>query len=196
MYAFISGKVASARAGQIILENNGIGYLLTVSDMTIAKVGTIGATIQLHTYLHVKEDILALFGFATLEEKQFFENLISISGVGPKLAMQVLSGYDINTLAVAIATGDVATLCKIKGLGKKTAERIILELRELYKNECGGDALLASGVDSAVANEISDAVFALVSLGVTKAEAVKAIKSASEKVSGVEQLISYALRNM
>ena len=195
MYAFISGKIVSAKDGQIVIENNGIGYLLTVSGNTIAKAGIVGATLQLHTYLQVKEDLLALFGFATIEEKQFFLNLISISGIGPKLAMQVLSGYDLNTLAAAIATGDVGTLSKIKGLGKKTAERIVLELRDSY-NKGEADVLLKSNIENGVNNDIADAVFALVQLGVTKTEAVKAIKSASEKVSGVEKLISYALRNM
>ncbi|HKL94326.1 MAG TPA: Holliday junction branch migration protein RuvA [Clostridia bacterium] len=195
MYAFISGKIVSAKDGQIVIENNGIGYLLTVSGNTLAKAGIVGATLQLHTYLQVKEDLLALFGFATIEEKQFFLNLISISGIGPKLAMQVLSGYDLNTLAAAIATGDVGTLSKIKGLGKKTAERIVLELRDSY-NKGEADVLLKSNIENGVNNDIADAVFALVQLGVTKTEAVKAIKSASEKVSGVEKLISYALRNM
>lgn len=195
MYAFISGKVVSANEGQIVLENNGVGYLLTVSGNTLATAGTIGATLQLHTYLQVKEDIFALYGFSTLEEKKFFLKLIDISGIGPKLAMQILSGCDLNTLAAAIATGDVKTLTKIKGLGKKTAERIILELRGTY-NKNDVDTLLSSVTDSGQSSDISDAVFALVQLGVTKTEAVKAINSASEKVSGVEKLISYALRNM
>lgn len=196
MYAFIIGKVVSARGSEVVLENNGIGYLLTVSLTTAAKC-VVGNEQKLYTYLQVKEDLMALYGFASLEEKQFFENLITISGVGPKLAMTVLSGYDLNTLALAIATGDSAKLSKIKGLGKKTAERIILELRELYKStDAGGEIPLLATDSATAASEIEDAVFALVSLGMTKSEATKAINKASEHVKGLENLISYALRNL
>jgi Holliday junction DNA helicase RuvA len=194
MYAFISGQVVSVEDGKIVLENNGIGYLLNVSQNTLKKAGNLNASLQLYTYLHVKEDVFALYGFWALEEKRLFENLISISGIGPKLAMQVLSGYDLETLAVAIASGDAAKLSKIKGLGKKTAERIILELKEIYKHSAAGEAPPSAG--EALPSDLSDAVFALVSLGLSKSQAEKAVREAAKNVSGIENIIAYALRNL
>ena len=148
---------------------------------------------KLYTYLYVREDTFALYGFSRYEEKTLFMRLIDISGVGPKLAMQVLGGYDLGTLTAAIATGDVKTLTKIKGLGKKTAELIVLNLREQAASELGSEGgAFAQTADK----DISDAVFALVSLGVSNTEAVRAVQAASKSVRGVENLVSAALRTL
>ena len=130
MYNYIKGTLVAVEAGKVVLENNGIGYELGVSGNTLADANETGKEMKLYTYLYVREDVFALYGFSRAEEKTLFMRLIEISGVGPKLAMQILSGYDLGTLTVAIATGDVKTLSKIKGLGKKTAELIVLNLRE------------------------------------------------------------------
>ena len=195
MYSYIKGRLVEAREGAVVLENNGIGYEIGVSGNTLSDAAAVGADgeMKLYTYLYVREDTFALYGFSRYEEKTLFMRLIDISGVGPKLAMQVLGGYDLGTLTAAIATGDVKTLTKIKGLGKKTAELIVLNLREQAASELGSEGgAFAQTAD----NDISDAVFALVSLGVSNTEAVRAVQAASKSVRGVENLVSAALRTL
>ena len=142
-----------------------------MSGNTLADARNLGAEMKLYTYLYVKEDVFALYGFSRLEEKTLFMRLIEISGVGPKLAMQVLGGYDLGTLTVAIATGDVKTLSKIKGLGKKTAELIVLNLREQVAVDMSDTTTpIGAGADA----DISDAIFALVSTSKTPAVSTNA----------------------
>lgn len=191
MYNYIIGKIAGKTDNSLIVENNGIGYEIGVSGNTLYDAN-MGDTVKIYVYLYVREDTFALYGFSRAEEKNLFLKLIEISGIGPKMAMQILGGYDLKTLTVAIASGDTKTLCKIKGLGKKTAELIVLNLREqaaddLTSVEIGG---------SLMSDELSDAVFALESLGVSKTEAVKAVNEASKVVSGIENIISYALKQV
>ncbi|MEG1612783.1 MAG: Holliday junction branch migration protein RuvA [Clostridia bacterium] len=195
MYSFISGRVVSATEGTIVIENNGIGYELTVSNSTLSVAGIVGKSLQLYTYLQVKEDLMALYGFATKEEKSMFLKLISISGVGPKMAMQVLSGLDLNALVLAIVTGDTKTLSKAKGLGKKTAERIILELRE----QVGTTEFASAPIGGSIVSDntiINDAVFALVTLGLNKSDAYTAVVKASERSDKLEEIITIALRSL
>lgn len=191
MYNYIKGTLAAVEAGKIVLENNGIGYELGVSGNTLADAREIGAEMKLYTYLYVREDVFALYGFSRAEEKSLFMRLIEISGVGPKLAMQILGGYDLGTLTVAIATGDVKTLAKIKGLGKKTAELIVLNLREQVAVDMT-DA--ATEIGGALDADVSDAIFALVSLGVSNTEAVKAVQTAAKTAHGVQELIAQSLK--
>lgn len=191
MYNYIKGTLVEVGINSIVLENNGIGYELGVSGNTLADARDIGGQMKLHTYLYVREDTFALYGFSRAEEKALFMRLIEISGIGPKLAMQILGGYDLNTLTVAIATGDVKTLAKIKGLGKKTAELIVLNLREqLADDMTAADNAIGAAMDS----DLSDAIFALVSLGVSNTEAVKAVQTAAKTNSGVENIITAALK--
>lgn len=193
MYNYIKGKVISFGDGQLVLENNGIGYELGVSGNTLSDAAAAGGEMKLYTYLYVREDTFALYGFSRTEEKTLFMRLIDISGVGPKLAMQVLSGYDLGTLTAAIATGDVKTLTKIKGLGKKTAELIVLNLREQAAAEM---ADISGGGLAGALDDVSDAVFALVSLGVSNTEAVQAVRKAAQNVRGVENLVAAALKSL
>lgn len=194
MYSFISGSIVSAIEGQIVIENNGIGYEINVSANTLMDC-VVGQTKQLFTYLQVKEDAMVLFGFSSQEEKSMFLKLITISGVGPKMALQVLSGLDLNSLIIAIASEDTKTLSKIKGLGKKTAERIILELREQVD---ATDYMDFPKIDGAVSSNtlINDALFALAALDFPKAEAYKAVLTAVEKTSKLEEVITLALKGL
>lgn len=198
MYYSITGKVVFYEEGRLVLENNGIGYDLGVSANTLAKFTKKGEIVTAYTYLHVQEDALRLFGFATKEEKAMFINLISISGVGPKIALQILSGIDLQRLAICIVNSDVKTLAKVKGIGRKTAERIILELKEKIDLESSEDdsffGLIGTGVEIND-DTSSDAVLALVSLGISKTEAVKAVASARQKSSKLEDIITIALRS-
>lgn len=193
MYSYIIGKVVDKTMTSLVLDNGGIGYEIGVSGNTLYDV-ELGEVKRIYTYLYVREDEMSLYGFSRLEEKKLFMRLIEISGIGPKMAMQILGGYDLKTLTVAIASGDTKTLCKIKGLGKKTAELIILSLRE----QVADDITLLDGGGSApvVGDDIADAVFALESLGMSKTEAVRAASEASKSVSGVENIIAYCLKQL
>lgn len=193
MYSYISGRIADKTFSSVVVDNNGIGYEIGVSGNTLYDV-SVGENVKIYTYLYVREDEMSLYGFSRIDEKKLFLRLIDISGIGPKMAMQILSGYDLKTLSVAIASGDVKTLCKIKGLGKKTAELIVLNLREQVADEItmfdGGECTTAVGDD------IADAVFALESLGISKTEAVRAASEASKVTSGVENIIAYCLKQL
>lgn len=190
MYNYISGKVVDKTPSSLVIDNNGIGYEMGVSNNTLYDIG-LGEIAKIYTYLYVREDTFSLYGFSRAEEKNLFLRLIDISGVGPKMAMQILGGYDLKTLSVAIASGDVKTLCKIKGLGKKTAELIILNLRE----QVADDITITEG-GAIAGDDISDAVFALESLGISKTDALRAATEASKEVSGAEAIIAYCLKRL
>lgn len=193
MYAFISGKVDSIADGLVVLDNNGIGYNVFVSSNTLTRLPKIGETVKLFTYTYVKEDTFQLYGFLYDDEKRMFLKLININGVGCKMAMGILSGVDSATLAISIANSDVTGLSRIKGVGKKTAERIILELKEKV------DIADITGIDTGSVGddkEVNDAVAALVSLGIAKPVAFKAVMKARERTDKAEELITLALRSM
>ena len=189
MFSYISGKVVGKTPSGIVLDNGGIGYDIGVSGNTLYDV-TVGEITKIYTYLYVREDATQLYGFSREEEKKLFLRLIDISGVGPKMAMQILSGYDLKTLTVAIASGDIKTLCKIKGLGKKTAELIVLNLRDSAAEDISG----VDGTSGVAGDDTADAVFALESLGIAKTDAVRAVSEAQKEVSGVENIIAYCLK--
>ena len=136
MFNYIKGEIIEKFENQVIIENNGIGYEFNVSMNTRDMCGIIGDIVKMHTFLSVKEDGISLFGFYSLEEKNLFLNLITVSGVGPKSALQILSGGQLSELNIAISTGDVGYLAKIKGIGKKTAERIVVELKDKVVISC------------------------------------------------------------
>lgn len=192
MYNYIRGEIVDKTPGSVVIDNNGIGYELGVSGNTLYDVN-VGEVVKLYTYLYVREDEMSLYGFSREDEKRLFLRLIDISGIGPKLAMQILSGYDLHTLTVAIASGDVKTLCKIKGLGKKTAELIVLNMREQAADEV---TLFNLASGEASPDEVAEAVFALESLGISKTDAVRLANEAKKHVSGTEDVIAYCLKHM
>ena len=195
MIGYIKGKVIHSEAGVILLENNGVGYELVCSGAAFARLVTDGAG-EAYTYLQVKEDGLTLFGFVSMEEKNMFLKLTTVSGVGPKMGMTVLSGLSLNDLAFAIASSDVKALSSVKGLGKKTAERIILELREAISVESLGAPSGKAKPNAVKADSEKDnAVLALISLGYKRDEAVEAVEIAiSSGAVGLEKVITAALK--
>ncbi len=197
MIGYIKGKVLSKNDGTILLENNGIGYEIYCSAQAYDKLVRNG-TGEVYTYMAVREDGVFLYGFDSEQEKNMFLKLITVSSVGPKTGITILSSMDLQALSLSIATQDVKTLSKVKGLGKKTAERIILELREkITEIDADTGEILVGAADTAIEKENEDAIIALMGLGFTKQECVKAIKVAKENgASTIEQLISYALRNI
>src|SRR5215472_16790099 len=130
MIAHLRGKLVSRHPNLVILETGGVGYLVTVSVPTFSELPSLGSEVALHIHTHVREDQLALYGFLRPEEKQLFEKLITVSGIGPKLAITVLSGMAAENMVNAIRGNDLTRLTKIPGIGRKTAERMVLELRD------------------------------------------------------------------
>ncbi len=196
MIAFIKGKVIDEFEGGVVLENNGIGYEILCSAALLTKLSAEKEG-GVFTYLQVKEDGLSLFGFDNKEEKRMFLKLISVSGIGPKMAMGILSGMRLNELATAIATNDVKGLSKIKGLGKKTAERIILELRESVSSENAAIVAEESFAAPAFTSEDEDAIIALMGLGFSGIQSRNAVKTAKDQgAKNIQDVISFALKSM
>ncbi len=198
MYSYIIGVVTHKEEGKIALENNGIGYEINVSNQTLNSFVFENEPVKIFTYLVVREDEMSLYGFSTLEEKDLFLKLITVSGVGPKMAISILSDISISGLMSAIVGEDVKTLCKIKGLGKKTAERMILELKDkinpLTAIAMGGDlSYSGNAFDDSI---IDDAVTTLINLGMNKNDAYRIVKEVATKDATVEEIIEKALRGI
>ncbi len=196
MIGYLKGKVLSFSEGVVLLENNGIGYEVFCSASAF-KMLTENKSGEIFTYLAVREDDISLFGFISQEEKNMFLKLITVSGVGPKMGITILSGMTPDDLAIKIATNDVKGLSAVKGLGKKTAERIILELREkVGKIDLSKEKVLKEE-KVVLSTDDEDAIIALMSLGFTKAECVTAIKDAkAQGAKTIEELISFAIKNI
>lgn len=204
MIAYLRGRVLTTTAETMILDVNGVGYEVYCSGGAFAKVGN-GDIAELYTYLQAKEDGMTLFGFASPKEKELFLKLISVSGVGPKMGIAVLSALSGDDFAAAVATADVKRLSAVKGLGKKTAEKIILELHGKISAaeviSAGGGGLNAGAAAEGSENgrlsaADEDAVAALTGLGFTRSESVRAVKRAHEAgANTTEDVIMKALQS-
>ncbi|MBE5747488.1 MAG: Holliday junction branch migration protein RuvA [Clostridiales bacterium] len=204
MIAYLRGKVLATTEETAILDVNGVGYELYCTRGAF-RLLTVGAVAELHTYLQVKEDGMTLFGFAEPKEKELFLKLISVSGVGPKMGISILATLSADDFALAVATADVKRLATVKGLGKKTAEKIVLEL---HGKISAAEVLGASGDDltpaptSAVSPaklsaQDEEAISALVGLGFTRNESVQAVKKAHDLGAvTVEDIIMKALQGV
>lgn len=196
--AFLHGKLADATPTHVVVDCNGVGYSVFIPLSSYDKLPPIGADVKLLAYHHVipRDGAQQLFGFVTPEEREMFLLLISVSGIGPKLALNILSSTSIPTLRSAVASGDTKTLSMLRGIGKKTAERLVLELKDKLG---GGVALVGKGATASVADQkLTDAILALVSLGYKQMDAHKAVLAAAEKLgpsAGVEQLVRATLQN-
>src|SRR5215510_7486633 len=197
MIAFLRGRVHSKQPNRVIVDVGGVGYDVHVPLSTFYDLGEDGDEVSLRTYLHVREDALQLYGFLTELERQVFERLISISGIGPKLAIAVLSGMDTRDLVAAVQRGDVARLTGIPGIGKKTAERIVLELRDRLM-QLVAPASGAAPIVSAADRFRADLLSALQNLGYHRQQAEKAIDAAvtSAPDATFEQALRGALREL
>jgi len=171
MIAYLRGRLISKRPNQAIVDVAGVGYDVAISVPTFSDLPADGGDVSLHIHTHVREDAIALFGFLRAQEKLLFERLISVSGIGPKLAITILSGMAAEEMVHAIKSNDVARLTKIPGIGKKTAERMVLELRD--KLEGFGAGEISESVKALPVEE--DVLSALVNLGYQRAAAEKAL---------------------
>jgi len=189
MIGYLTGKIISAKPTQVLLDVNGVGYKISISINTFEKISD-KKNISLFIYTHVKEDSIALFGFYSEGEKEMFELLISISGVGPKSAISLLSGISTDDLKHAITTGNVARITAVPGIGAKTAERLILELKNKVKD------IKEEGIKPAEVSTQKEAVAALATLGYNLNNAEKAVnKILSEDPNcSLEELIKRSLK--
>ena len=196
MIGYIKGKVLSFSEGKVLIENNGIGYEVFCSAEAEQSLVGNGEG-ELYTYLNVTQEGIALYGFANAEEKEMFLKLITVSGVGAKMGVGILSGMKTKELERAISLGDVKTLSTVKGLGKKTAERIILELKDKVGLAIGDMTSSSSAPITALTDEDEDAVSALVGLGFARAESVRVVKEAKANgLDTVQKIIPYALKHI
>ncbi|MCH5151095.1 MAG: Holliday junction branch migration protein RuvA [Clostridiales bacterium] len=195
MFNYIYGEIVDFGNSTVVVDVNGVGFELSVSGFTMADC-QIGQKQRLYTYMQVKEDDISLFGFSTLEEKKMFLLLISVSGIGCKVAQAILSGMDSNSLALAIFNGDTRLLTKIKGLGKKTAERLVLELKEKVVVDAVEMVLpITQNPDLQINKDMQNAIAVLVSLGKSQADAEKLVDAAAKLgATTTEELINMAFR--
>ena len=194
MYNYIKGKLIESGENYVVVESGNIGYELNVSANTAAELSAAEGEVKIYCFLSVREDDMSLFGFATKQEKSMFVKLVSVSGVGPKLALTVLSGKTAGQFAAAVVKGDVTALSKTKGVGKKTAERIVLELKDKVNKDYTSEETV-SAVKADVTEVDEEAVLALMTLGYNRHEASEAVKRVQKDGMSLEQLIFTALKN-
>ena len=188
MIASLSGKLEAVNTDSVIVNVSGVGFLVFMPSNALSVIGSLDDKIKLYTHLHVREDTLALYGFSTPEELRLFETFITVSGIGPKLSLAMLSAMTVAQLTMAIAAGDANTLRQIPGIGKKTSERIILELKDKIETE-----ILTMPL-SRTTESNNDVIAALISLGYSVTEAARAASTIpSDKDLTVQEKIRYAL---
>ena len=205
MIARLTGILAEAEPTEIIVDVHGVGYSVSVPLSTFDKLPPVGQSVTIHTHFIMREDSMQLFGFATKDERALFRMLVdNVQGVGPKVALNVLSCVSLDSFVNSVANGDVKGLSRINGVGKRTAERMVVELKDKI-DAIGkgviGSAVAVSGNASAkpgISQEVSDAIAALESLGYKREAAEKAVRAVAEKEAGAstEQLLRKALATL
>ena len=195
MIAYIKGTVEQISEQYAVLENQGIGYIVNASASTLGRLPRKGEATQVYTYMQVKEDDMSLFGFLSQEEIRMFRLLISISGIGPKLAMTILGLMAPEHIMTAVLSQDAIAFSKVPGVGKKTAQRITLELQDKIKSH-DWQPEQEGGTFTAMSAEKQDAIDALLSLGYGRSESLRAVLAVAEEDMPVEQVIRLALRKL
>lgn len=198
MISYISGIYTGHSADAVIIECNGIGFCIRVPETVFTRLPAKNSEFKLYTYLHVKEDIMQLYGFISREEQEMFELLIGVSGIGPKGALAILSALSMDTLRFAIYAQDAKTIAKAPGIGLKTAQKMILELKDKISiaDTLGEQETQISGaVDSGASANRAEAIEALVALGFSMSEAVKAVSGVKDiETLSTEAIIKAALK--
>ena len=201
MISYIRGELAAVQEQKAIVEAGGIGYGIYMSQQTLSMLPAVGEEVKIHTYLNVREDAMQLYGFLTGEDLQVFRLLIGVSGIGTKAGLNILSCLSPDELRFAVLAGDVKTISSAPGIGKKTAEKLILELKDKMSIE---DVLEQAAHGSEQSKEIeatdtgmqAEAVQALTALGYGSAESLRAVKKVSVDCASVEDLLREALKNL
>lgn len=201
MFAYIKGSLEVKTNGYIVIDVNGIGYKIFMSETAINKLGAIGEIIKIHTYVRVREDDISIYGFNTNEELRMFELLLSVNGIGAKSALVILSNVSVSSFALAIINNDINLLKKLPGIGPKTAQRVILELKDKLKKEneivANENTDISDTINTAIMDDekIAEATAALKVLGYTGKEIEKALEKVDANLS-VEDIIRKGLLNL
>ena len=195
MFAYLKGVFDSRTMDYIVVDVNGVGYKIFMSENSMKEIGEIGKEIKVHTYVKVREDDISIYGFASSEELRMFELLISVSGIGAKSAITILSNIEPSTFAAAVVSDDVSVLKKLPGVGAKSAQRIILELKDKLKNINMYDGSISSTGKIEIPNNenIDDLISALQMLGYSRRDIEEILPKLDCKNSGLEELIKKAL---
>lgn len=195
MFSYIKGILEVKTTGYVVIDINGLGYKIFMSDTAINKLGEIGDSVKVHTYVKVREDDISIFGFNTNEELRMFELLISVSGIGAKSAITILSNIAPSSFALAVITNNINEIKKLPGIGPKTAQRIILELKDKLKTEESIDDKSEIQIEKAIKdnNKIKEASSALQVLGYSQREIEGALKNIDKDNMSVEDIIKKAL---
>lgn len=196
MISYIRGRLEYIGTGFVIIDNNGIGYNIQVTAGTQSELAKIKSDVKIYTYMNIREDGIALYGFTTMEELNMFSLLITVSGVGPKGALSMLDALNPQKITLAVIAGDIKTLSMGQGIGKKTAQRIALELKDKVKSEDAFDvpAEIELDGDGGFTTAAGEAAEALLALGFGRSEAVSAVSSVYEDGMDVSKVISLALK--
>lgn len=198
MINYIKGKIVKKGVNSIVIDNNDIGYNVNTSLSTLNKLLE-GEVASVYTYLYVREDLMMLYGFCTYEEIELFKKLISVNGIGPKAALSFLSTYEVNVLKMHIVKEDVKAISKVSGVGKKTAQKVILELKD--KVDFVEELLEDSSVESCIVNaninsKYDDVINALISFGFTNVESKKVLDKINIEEKDEDEIIKEALKNI
>lgn len=199
MISYLNGELAAVEKEKVIVEVSGIGYGVFMSSRSFDSLPPVGNKIKIHTYMNVREDAVQLFGFLTKEELDFFKLLITVNGIGPKGGLGILSKLSVDELRFSVLSGDVKAICKAPGIGKKTAEKLIIELKDKLDIE---EVLNhAEGTASAQVSTVKDeahteAIQALVALGYGNAESLRAVKAVALENPTAEDILKEALKKM
>lgn len=200
MITFLAGNLAAALPTQAVIDVRGVGYEVLIPLSSYDRLPAVGQPVQILTHLHVREDAQILYGFMSQAERDLFRLLVNhVSGIGPKLALAVLSGMSVGNFKAAVVNGDIAMLAKINGLGKKTAERIVLELKDKVGVAAAWEAASASHAPGPEETQANEAVLALIALGYKQVDAHKTVRDLQDKQPGMnsaEELVKLALKRI
>ena len=204
MLAYVKGELVQKQIGYVVIDVGGLGYKIFMSEPSIDEIGNIGDTVKVHTYYRVSEDDISLFGFNTQEELRMFELLISVSGIGAKTAIAMLACIEPSQFAIAVISDDIDTLKKIPGVGPKSAQRIVLELKDKMKKEQQITELTNASLEQkskvkkiiVADTKVQEAIDALQVLGYTKKDVEKALEQIDTAELKVEDIIKKALREL
>lgn len=198
MLAYVKGLLEEIGNDYLVVETGGMGYEILVPSSVLSELPAIGEPVKIYTYLHVREDAMILFGFLTNEDKNTFKLLITVNGIGPKGAMGILSGLSTYELKLAIMNNDLASICLAPGVGKKTAQKLILDLKDKLKIDDYSELMaqeINGGPITVAQSVVDEAIEALVSLGYSNHEAIKAVKGKGH-LTTVEEIIKEALKTL
>lgn len=194
MFSFITGIIESKENNIAVINCNGVGFELNVSDTTIYELANVGELATIHTYMAVREDAITLFGFASKEEKSVFLKLTSVSGIGGKMAIAILSAMPVTDLINAITTENIRLLSSIKGLGKKTAERLVVDLKNSFDEI--QLSMLKPTTNHVINNAVEEAIDTLVAMGLTRFDATAIVKNVATQEDSAEDIIKKSLKNL